>query len=508
VSDTPTFAASAYLSYLYAAAPKEEVEKRIEALLRIQGTSTPDLIKELSDFSVTNAGLLHMDQLLSVLNQQRDRDTYANSFAKFAVATTLLKVVVWPNILDDQQYLPFAFGAVMEAGADGLLELGFVQFAALAKLASTLADWVSRKKFTSVTLIESPIGNSLLVQVFCQLLERRGISANTVVLGSRRNDKRSLGQNVDDAVKDCVNQTKDVDCVVLADDVVTGARYIKTLRSLLKRVDRTRFLPIAMIFDDPQRPVAPADRNRDLFKSRIEEQARRVDYPEAWVTFPPLPAWLQQNGTAQVWQDPMIWGYFDVIAGKRKVNLVFTGIEYIGAILEDLAQDNSKYRSYLETAWTQDVGGQTSAFAPGVLNEACKEYVATLDLKVFLIDWTRRAQEAFQDDYKDRHSNTERIDVRQRAKWLRESFVELAQMRLGPERAECLAKAVFCILDASFMDIEPRSSRDTPADHYLLPYHPIVRQLNERIVSRVIEAAEKGWHAPAHFLWRGSSAPS
>ena len=62
-----------------------------------------------------------------------------------------------------------------------------------------------------------------------------------------------------------------------------------------------------------------------------------------------------------------MWGDSDLIAGKRKVNLVFMLLRHFFNILADLAQEQSTYRPYLEIAWSQDTTGAVSVFAPGLL---------------------------------------------------------------------------------------------------------------------------------------------
>jgi hypothetical protein len=62
-----------------------------------------------------------------------------------------------------------------------------------------------------------------------------------------------------------------------------------------------------------------------------------------------------------------MWGDSDLIAGKRKVNLIFTLIDHCFGILEDLGAEESRFRAYLERAWQQDTTGAMFGCAPGLV---------------------------------------------------------------------------------------------------------------------------------------------
>ena len=132
----------------------------------------------------------------------------------------------------------------------GLFEVGQAQFVTLARQASAIADWLTARKPKSVALVESPIGNSLPVQLLGELLERRGITVSTVLWNAPRNDRPWRGRTVEQAADDRAAATAGHDYVVLVDEVLSGSRFLKLTDALGEKVDVRRFIPVAMVFSD------------------------------------------------------------------------------------------------------------------------------------------------------------------------------------------------------------------------------------------------------------------
>jgi hypothetical protein len=502
------FVGSAFVAHLQSVACKDEVEAELIQLLHLQHMEDPSLVAQLSQFPVTVFGLAHLRQCNAMLAPHIDRDVYGKAYAKFGTATAILKAVVSSQTLNPEALLPEGLGRIMHEGAEGLLELGFTQFARLAKLTREMADWIENQGFRSVALVESPIGNSLPVQVLQTLLEKRNVVVTPLVLTAPRNDKRARGRTVKDAASECAEDARECDGVVFLDDVLTGSRYIKIFEALKAKLDPSRFLAVGMAFEDPQRPEVPKHQNRERARRLLEDQGGLIGYPEAWVDFPLLPFITLDAGLRVIWQDPMIWGYFDVIAGKRKVNLIFTLIDHALAILKDLGQEESVFRPYLELAWSLDTGGKGSEFVPEVLKSTFRKIAEEIDLSEIEARLTSEASSKFPQDYKGEVSDSKQVSVPERVTWLTEALVEAAKSKIGEDRANMAANALFAVLSTSLMDEEPRVNRDSAAAQYVLPYHPLIQTLNRRILERVVEAAEKGWHYPALFNWQGLTAPS
>ncbi|MGO9401522.1 MAG: hypothetical protein ACLP19_27315 [Xanthobacteraceae bacterium] len=139
---------------------------------------------------------------------------------------------------------------MLEKGALGLFGVGQAQFVTLAREARAIADWLTAREAKSVALVESPIGNSLPVQLLSELLERRGMIVSTVLWNAPRNDRPSRGRTVEQAADDCAAATAGHDYVVLVDEVLSGSRFLKLSGALGEKVDASRFIPVAMVFSD------------------------------------------------------------------------------------------------------------------------------------------------------------------------------------------------------------------------------------------------------------------
>ncbi len=180
------FTGSAFVAHLQSPASEKEVEAELIQLLHLQGLEDPELVDELLQSPVTVFGLGHLRRWNATLASHVDRDVYGKAYAKFGAPTAILKAVVSPQTLNPEARLPEGLARVMHEGAEGLLKLGFTQFAGLAKLTREVADWIEKRAFRSVALVESPIGNSLPVQVLQTLLEKRDVIATPLLLTAPR----------------------------------------------------------------------------------------------------------------------------------------------------------------------------------------------------------------------------------------------------------------------------------------------------------------------------------
>lgn len=491
---------SSYLANAMSFAPQPDVEVELNRLLTIQGHKDLDFANELHELPVTMAALSGLRRSAEQLAPSQDRDVYGHAFAQFGVANAIARDLLSPHTLDLEALMPAGVQEIMEAGAEGLLDLGFVQFAHLSRVAFELREWITSHRFDSVALIESPIGNSLPVQVVDDLLQKSGVRSRIVVLNAPRNDKPRLGQTVVEFAKACAEEVTGVDCVVYMDDVLTGTRYLKIFDPLQQHLAGSTFVAIALAFSDAQRPEAAKSENRSRVQRRVHKQGCITGYTSAWVDFPMLPEIGVDSGSRVLWQDPMIWGYFDIIAGKRKVNLTFDLIEHLVTILKDLGNVDSTFRPDLERAWKEDTEGWRFKSGAGSLQSIAK----SIDTAALSKRLTKGAQETFPDDYSGKITVVEEIDVGSRTTFLRERFLEEVRPHVKSGQEHLVRDAVFTAFSASFPAQEVRSTRDHVAAHYVLPYNRALQQLNFRLRSRIVEAAENRWHYPELFRRKGA----
>jgi hypothetical protein len=303
-----------------------------------------------------------------------------------------------------------------------------------------------------------------------------------------RNDRPSRGRTIVDASNECAEATAGFELVIFMDDAITGTRFVKLFDALLNRIGQNRFLPIAMMFRDTFRPETLENPNRDRLAKRVGEQGQRLGYPNALIEFP-LQRLFRVDAAAHVrWESPVIWGESDLIAGKRKVNLVFTLLDHCFGLLDDLGAEESAFRPYLEHAWRQDTTGSVSLLAPGLVRSVFRAIVNDLPLDEIQSNLWQGAKARFPDDYTGRIVAMSEEDVKERWDWLGDAFLREAEPRIGEQRASVARRAIDDTFAASFAEHKPWPSRDQDAAPYTFPFNKTITALNGRLRARICEA--------------------
>jgi hypothetical protein len=462
-------------------APQAVVQSETAKLLAIVGQTAPALASELSQAVVTNSMLNEMKFWNGLLAPHAWRDRIGKAAVRFWAAQTLVSTVMRSSFLDPNARFSPGITQAMEDAADGLLEFGQSQFDTLARVVRDIASWIAAQEPRAVALIESPIGNTLPVQLLSDLLLERKVSHEIVLWNAPRNDRPNKGRTVKQSGKDCAASTRDFDYVVLVDEVQTGTRFIKLFEALADEVGRDRFFPFAMLFEDTSKPKPDLTR----LNKRLDAQASLIGYPLLRCGFPLLRLFRLDGGNFCKWQSPVVWGDSDLIAGKRKVNLVFMLLDHDIDILEDLGAAESVYRPYLEIAWKQNTLGHAFQFAPGLVQSTFANILKDLPIKEFRQKLHRQARQRFPEDYLGDINLLAKYDVEARSAWLRDAFVFEATSRVGVQRAWMGWNAVQAVFEASFPDKKPLSKRDADAAPYVLPVNRTVSTFNNRLRARL-----------------------
>jgi len=198
-----SFGSSAFITDLHSTASRSSVEKEVTKLLAILGQHNPAIASKLAEAEVPSAALEELAQWNAVLNPNPHRDRLGKEAARFFAAQTLVSTVLWPLALDLKANHPPEVALAMQAGADGLFDLGKSQFDALARLLRDLTEWISIKKFRSIALVECPLGNTVPVQALSDLLLQKGVSVSTIVWKAPRNDRPSRGRTITESARIC-----------------------------------------------------------------------------------------------------------------------------------------------------------------------------------------------------------------------------------------------------------------------------------------------------------------
>jgi hypothetical protein len=491
----PPFGISAYLAHLHAAASSQAIAAELAKVLSVLGENDPAAIAELVKSRVTNAGLYDLRLWNARLAWNPLRDRVGHAATLFWAAQTLVTTVMRANALDASATYPAAIDRAIAKGAEGLFEVGQSQFDALVLLADEVVSWLANKNPRAIALIESPIGNTVPVQFLSDLAATRSLRTSVVQWNAPRNDRTARGRTVHDAAEDCARALAEYEIVVLLDETFSGSRFIKLFDALADRIGRDRFLPIAMLFGDTFRPALESNPNRQRLSDKLQEQGKRIGFPDCVRAFPPQRLFKFDSGAYVRWQSAVIWGDSDLIAGKRKVNLIFVIIDHCFDLLHDLAAEDSKFRPYLELAWSQNTKGTTFVFSPGLLQQFFRDVVDTLQLEDLRRGLSEQARERFPADYTGDIAALNKIGALERWMWFRETFVRLAQKRLDVEHAWTAWNAIDATFAASFPDRKPEARRDLDATAYTLPFNATIcafnRTLRQRLVQRLAELQTK-----------------
>lgn len=477
-----TFGTSAYLARRFTFAPNGAARLLIAPLAELLGASS----KEIDSYASKQFRYDELEELAILANRVisvTDPGPLAKSTQKFWAAQTLAMPILSREPLSDAPADQVAI-RLLQVGADALYDVGYPQFQKLRLVCSELVSWLSKQAWPRVVLVESPLGNCVPVAVLHSLARSAGLTTKVVTWNAPRNDRAGAGRTVLDSTRPLTADVDSGDLVIFADDVITGTRFVKTFDAL-SREFRGRVLPIAMAFRDPVRPSTSSDQLRRV-QTRVSNAGNLLGYEHTFVEFPILPAFRIDDGAPVYWDSPVIWGETDLVAGKRKVNLIFTMIDHLFDTLEDLAKPTSKLAKYLIASWRQNTAGESYAFAAGIREKVFSELVNKVGADELRISLATRGRDVYPADFTGEVVSIEEGEVKQRWDWLRTTFQELAEAKLRPEEACVLWRAFGDTFAASHRKKRPRPSRDHAYAAYALRYNDTVRSFHEHLVRRIV----------------------
>lgn len=488
-ADSSTFAKSAHLSFLHSPAPVQAIAAEVSKLLAILGENDPALVDALTKAAVPLGMLVELRMWNERLITNPRCDRLGQAARLFWAAQTLVTTVMRSSALNQDATYPESLARALARAADGLFDVGQSQFEALALIANDIVNWLVAHNARSVALIESPLGNSVPVQVIGDLVAKRGIEVATILWNAPRNDRPSRGRTIEQSASDCADEAREHDYVILVDEVFHGSRFIKLLEALQARIDAEKFIPVAMMFKDSFRASVAASLDRPRLIEKLEQHHRATGFPTPVREMPTLRLFKIDDGNPVRWEAPVIWGDSDMVPGKRKVNLIFMIIDHCFELLEDLGKDQSHYRRYLERAWSRDTEGTEVVFAPGVTQRCFAGIAADLPIKELRDRIWEMARARFPDDYTGNIQAIGPDGVTERWRWFGETFLDEAKKRIDEKRAGTAWRAIDDGFAASFPDRKPRARRDLDAAPYIIPFNKTIQAFNIRLRQRIAEFA-------------------
>lgn len=480
--DTTTFGVSALLAHLRSTAPKAAVEAAVAKCLEALGVDTTaaaafvsadptaEMLEELELWTTRIAPNAHWDRI-------------GLAARRFWAAQTLVTTVMRRTAFENSARQPPEAILAMRRGADGLMELGSDQWQVLAATVNALTDWITSQNFQMVAIIESPLGNTVPTQLLADALTRAGVTHQIVVWNAPRNDRAHRGRTVKEAAAPCIKSVEPFELSIFMDEVRSGTRFIKLYDALLGGLESKRLLPIAMLA--PPEHLNPNSRTMDRLRRRLERAEKDTGYRGTLVRLPALRLFRIDAGPWCKWQTPVIWADSDLIAGKRKVNLIFNLLDHIFDILEELGSSDSKFRAYLEAAWRHDTSGMEVVISPGLTQKVFSK----INIELNAIDaqetlW-QLARTRYAAEYEGEAIAGHDEDVKERWFWLRDKFLSVTRHKLG-QRADLAWNAIDCTFAASFRHFVPQRKRDDSWACYVIPFNDAIAAFNKRLRERLL----------------------
>jgi hypothetical protein len=473
-----SFKGSALLSKLNSLAPASAVEDEVRKLCTTLDCTELSVIKSLASVRIRTGKLVKMRISNGQIAEAADGDHLAKMARKVWAAETLVNTVLSPYAYTSHTHDP-QIADLMKRGAEGLYQLGRVQFKTLDACTRDIATWLKDSGVRNVTLIESPLGNSVPTQVLHDIAVDKGLTTETLTLNAPRNVRSSAGRTIKQAVEDLVPQLIKAECVIYLDEVLSGTRFIK-LHEVLQSKIGERLVGVAMVFHywgkDGQ--ITKSTRLHDIEK-RLKKQQAPLE--KTIRIFDWLPSFKLTSDTLAQLQ-PVIWGGLDLPAGKRKANVIFTLMEHAFAALEDLTRAESAFAPYLRAAWEMDVEGQRYGYSEELRRSTFSELVDKLKLGELQVTLFKEAAQHYPQDYKGEINDLGEEKVMQRGEWLTEKLQFLASKRgLNDMEAGLLRNALSVVLFITVQTNHLQPDRDHGYSTYVIPYKKPISAFNQHL---------------------------
>lgn len=298
-------------------------------------------------------------------------------------------------------------------GAQQLHAYGAPQAASLAQVADEIGQWCVAESHDRVIVVDSPLGGTLPAQVIGRLLQTRGVQAEIRQFLAPRLDKHAKKFSLKQAAAEFCRSLPSGGCpVVFPDEVLTGTRFRKLYRALGKHL-ADRLVPVALSAHSMTGSPNDSDKVKRLKAELSELKCAKQGVP-VFTRLPTAALVKIDDGAPMTLSAPFFWAEMDLTAGKRKVNLVFSLIDQIKGLGQDLADKNGKLLFVLEHLWRESSDGLLISAAEPYLRQIVPKLVAD-------IDWDAiggAAREAFKAEYMGAAPPTDLQGVSLRFDWV------------------------------------------------------------------------------------------
>lgn len=485
-----TFGRSAFLEDKFSNASVEIARVEIQPLVEILSGTEQD-VRTLCEFPLTIANIRDLAVWNKRLSASNPFDTRGLIARRFWASQILASPVCSKEALNRNFPHNTQISNLLKVGAEALYEFGNPQFVKLAELVSRILNWLEVQSIKKFVVLECPLGNSIPVQVLVDSATKRGIEMRSLQWNVPRNDSKNKGRTVFDAANDIANQIHADELVIYLDDALTGTRFIKIYDALNKALQSNKLLAVAMQFIDLQLTITHSiKKNQERLIKRLKEHALKTKFQFTYTKFPVIQTCKVEIDYYANWESPVIWGDVDLVAGKRKVNLIFNLLDFIFIILNDLTLHNSQFASFLINAWKEDTDGNLYQFAPGSMSKVFKKLIEKINMTELEDHLKNRAIDKFKCDYYGDIDQLDESGISERWMFLKTEFQKFAKTRISEHEANFLWRAFDSTFASSIFEKKIRSNRDHSYASYAIPYNSTISSFNIHLRKLIINNSE------------------
>ncbi|MFM0019941.1 hypothetical protein [Paraburkholderia azotifigens] len=376
---------------------------------------------------------------------------------------------------------------VFEWGVDGLHNYALDQARQLARVAMAIASWCVAEGHAEVTIVDSPLGGTVPAQVIAKVLEGEGIAVQLREFLAPRLPRHSEKYSIRDAAEKFAGDIKSQICPVFyPDEMISGSRFMNLYRALYKKLG-ARLIPIALevhSWNTTTRDTAAKTANAvaELRKNTAGTASTLVHF-----RFPPSRRLTIDAGPPVIPNSPFYWGEVDLLAGKRKVNLVFDLINELRAISEAFKNTRSAAIITLHRLWSLDTNGtmipDNLPYLQGVLPRMASQ-----------INWSNiesAARTDFSNEYVGKQPVLTQSHAIERLLWLKKEIVrDLDPVGFNngkPSEAHVFANALHTLFDFGAHGRRLPRPKNRDYCEYTLTYGMPLAAINTKLVSLVVE---------------------
>jgi len=469
-----------FLADLHEQANSEEFKAEIFELL---SHCVDDPKTEMADFfnrEYRNIDLFKLRNEIEKIKVFDIEDQNAKHLKRYFAARTIL--TIYPtDVFTEDSSCPTWLNKIFTDAAEGFYEYGKSQLSRMSEFFNELVNQICSSNYKMVSIIEFPLGNIIPIKILAPLFEKNGIEYEIINIATPRNEKKSKGVTYREKIKELKGIIyPESELVLFVDEIITGSRFSKTMKELLKVTKSMSidFLAVGLISPLQYKLSKDQARIRTSVIKKLKDQSdSRIGSDHSNIVLPSLPKIKIDHGDPVTYESPLIWGEEDFVNGVRKVNLIFNLVEQCQYIFSELRQ-NTKILDLLKVILSRGTCG-TEYITPEAL-------FISVHSKIYrLINWEElyeRTMTTFPEDYDGKINNLNFEEVGRRVDWIKNEVKRQVQQNKEEKLGQYAANCFSWIISASTPEMFCGPHRDYAYCNYTLAFNSCIRTFHDRFV--------------------------